>query len=247
MIKLVTFDFWNTIFDNSGGLERNSYRRDNILSQIAKHERTISTEEFETALKASWQYFNGIWKGEQRTPAVSETVSFFWDYLGLPEDPEALDFLVDCFAESILKHPPKLVEGVEQVISELSRDYRLAIVSDTGFSPGYVLRKLLKHNNLLHYFHSFSFSDETGVSKPHHKAFHTVLSELGIEPTNALHIGDIEDTDIVGAKALGMKAIRFSGDPTAELSKKKPKETQADAEITHWNHFHEAFAKIVRE
>ena len=32
-----------------------------------------------------------------------------------------------------------------------------------------------------------------------------------MSPRHAVHIGDLEDTDIAGAKQMGMKAIKFIG------------------------------------
>jgi len=52
---------------------------------------------------------------------------------------------------------------------------------------------------------------ELGVSKPHRKAFETVLKATDARPERSWHVGDIMKTDIKGAKALGMHAILFTG------------------------------------
>jgi HAD superfamily hydrolase (TIGR01509 family) len=46
---------------------------------------------------------------------------------------------------------------------------------------------------------------ELGVWKPDAMAFRLVLDNLGVEPTQALMVGDNEDFDITPAKALGMQ------------------------------------------
>jgi len=143
--------------------------------------------------------------------------------------------IVDLYAGSILVYRPRIIPDVKDALKALSQDFKLAIISDTGFSPGEILKVLLRDNDILDYFSAFSFSDETGVSKPHDKAFRKIFDELGFEPHNAIHIGDIEDTDIRGAKALGMYAIRFSGDSTALMNKENPKVGAADAECFYWN------------
>ena len=38
-----------------------------------------------------------------------------------------------------------------------------------------------------------------------------ILHDLNIGPEEAVHIGDLEHTDIAGAKRIGMKAIKFIG------------------------------------
>lgn len=233
-IKVITIDFWNTLFDSSHGDERNQIRQKSILQEIAKYNISISHEQFSEALAASWEHFNSIWKNDSRTPEPRESVEYFFNYLNLPADAESIDNVTKCFAESILDYPPKLIDGVKESLELLSKSYLLAIVSDTGFSPGEILKRLLIREGIGGYFKSYSFSDETGVSKPHPKAFLTALEPLGCKPENALHIGDIEFTDIVGAKKLGMKAIRFSGDPTAFLNLENAKVTLADAEAFTW-------------
>jgi putative hydrolase of the HAD superfamily len=233
-IQLVTVDFWNTIFDSSNGTMRNAYRQKVLIEKMDAYDRVIKQEQFSEAMEASWEYFNHIWKNDQRTPTPLETVEFFWKHLDLPEDEEAIIDITKHFAECILVHPPSLMTGFRETIGLLSNEYDLAIISDTGFSPGSVLRQLLEKEGIIDFFKAFSFSDETGVSKPHENAYNHILEELNCSPKNAVHIGDIEETDVLGAKKLGMKAIRFSGDKTAVLSKDNPEQSMADFIAYSW-------------
>ena len=233
-LKVITIDFWNTLFDSSSGLDRNKYRLNALITETDKLRCLIKQDELEPAMKSSWEYFNKVWMNEQRTPSSLDMVNYFWEKLKLPNNEESKLKIAETFSNSILIHPPKLVPQVKEALDELSRNYKLGIVSDTGFSPGSVLRKLLEKDGILKYFGVFSFSDETGVAKPNPKAFLAVLDHFKCKPEEALHIGDIENTDIVGAKSLGMKAIRFDGDSSAFLVKENPKETLADFECSDW-------------
>jgi HAD superfamily hydrolase (TIGR01509 family) len=233
-IKVITIDFWNTLFDSSNGDGRNDLRMATVYNEVKKHNKEISKETFDLALKASWEFFNKIWFSEQRTPAPIESIEFFWNYLGLPKDDEALDSIVYVFGNSILEYPPSLIPTPDQ-LTKLSKKYKLGIVSDTGFSPGTVLRSLIHKNGIYDLFSEFSFSDETGVSKPHPNAYLKILESLDVKPEESLHIGDIEKTDIIGAKKLGMKAIRYNGDPTAFVVKENSTESLADAVLFNWN------------
>lgn len=233
-LKLITIDFWNTLFDSSNGTKRNQLRMEKLVSSIHSLGIKIESQEFEKAMQASWQYFNDIWKKDMRTPLPEETVGFFWNYFGLQSENNSIEEVALGFANSILDYPPKLLPGVKEALGKLSDNYKLAIVSDTGFSPGKVLKVLLENNEIIHFFDAFSFSDETSVSKPHPKAFSTILEQLECKPEEAIHIGDIERTDIVGAKKIGMKAIRFDGDSTAILNLNNPKESEADFLASSW-------------
>jgi putative hydrolase of the HAD superfamily len=51
--------------------------------------------------------------------------------------------------------------------------------------------------------HVFS-SGESGSSKPDTGIFHVALAALGAAPERALHVGDTEETDGVGARAAGI-------------------------------------------
>ncbi|MGA2297602.1 MAG: HAD family hydrolase [FCB group bacterium] len=242
-LKAITIDFWNTLFDSSNGTGRNNYRQKHLIQEIDKYGVSIKSDEFESAMKASWEYFNKIWLNEQRTPTLTESATFFWKQFALPDDDSAIENIARHFGEAILHHPPNVMSEVKEALQFLSGKYLLGIVSDTGFSPGVVLRELLRQNGLYDFFKAFSFSDETGVSKPHPKAFLTVLEQFKFTPEESLHIGDIEQTDIIGAKKLGMKAIRFMGDPTVALSE-EPIATIADFEASSWGEIVDIINKI---
>ncbi len=233
-LKVVTIDFWNTLLDSSRGMERNGYRLSVLKKELAALGVTFTDEQYSEALKASWEFFNSIWKLEQRTPLTKEMVVFFWELMEVPFDEGAIDRVTDAFAKCNLLFQPELIEGVKDALETLSADFKLGIVSDTGFSPGSILRQLLEEKGVLKYFSAYSFSDETGVSKPHPKAFTTILDQLGASPEEALHVGDIEDTDIKGAKELGMKAIRFLSEEPELHFRNNPEATLADYSADNW-------------
>ena len=108
----------------------------------------------------------------------------------------------------------------------------LAIISDTAFSPGSVLKQLMERDGIARYFDHYIFSDETGVAKPHPDAFHKALDGLGGTPEKGVHIGDIERTDILGAKGVGMEAILYR---TPDRQHKYAEETTvADYILEEW-------------
>jgi putative hydrolase of the HAD superfamily len=119
---------------------------------------------------------------------------------------------------------------VSTLLPRLAQRYRLAVICDTGLSPGWLLRERIEAYGLLDCFDHLTFSDELGVSKPHPDAFLTTLARLDVAPEGAVHIGDYPRTDIAGAQGVGMRAIRFTG------SYDRPDETiQADAAITSYS------------
>ncbi|MBM2814174.1 MAG: putative hydrolase of the superfamily [Ignavibacteria bacterium] len=243
-IKAITIDFWNTLYNSGNGIKRNEYRHEQLKNAIQSTGCNPSQIEFEDAMRASWEYFNKIWLNDSRTPAPEDTVGFFLNYMKVPYDYTILSEVARHFGEAILVHPPDLMESVPKVIEAITGKFELAIVSDTGFSKGTELRQLLEQSGIAKYFSAMSFSDETGVSKPHPKAFLTALNELSISPEEAIHIGDIEATDIIGAKNLGMKAIKFTGDPTARHGVDNNGDSLADYVADSWSDILEYIDKL---
>ena len=81
-----------------------------------------------------------------------------------------------------------------------------------------MLDKLLERWGILEMFETRVYSQDIGVSKPNAVMFRTALEEMDIPASRALHIGDLEDTDIKGAKDAGMLTIRFDGNHSEKRS-----------------------------
>jgi putative hydrolase of the HAD superfamily len=156
-------------------------------------------------------------------------------YLDVALPQEAITRLTRSFEEGILERPPVLIEGVGETVERLASRYRLGIISDVGYSPGRVLRLVLRDAGLLDHFDSMIFSDEAGRSKPHREVFERTSDALGAAPSEMVHIGDLEHTDIVGAKRAGYRAIRFTGATP-----------MPEGERTEADHVTEDFAEVPR-
>ena len=76
------------------------------------------------------------------------------------------------------------------------------------------------------------FSDEEGLSKPHAPVFAKAARELGVSPEELLHIGDLEYSDIAGARGVGATAALFAG-----VSDRFASETKADYTFHSWREF----------
>jgi putative hydrolase of the HAD superfamily len=104
------------------------------------------------------------------------------------------------------------IEGARELLATLrGAGIRTALICDTGFTPGRVVRSLLARVGLLPQLEVAIFSDETGVHKPHARAFTSALSGLGTSAAGAVHVGDLRRSDVAGAQAAGMTAVRFRG------------------------------------
>lgn len=93
-------------------------------------------------------------------------------------------------------------EDAVKLIPELSKKYKLAVVSDAWPS----LENVFKNVGLRKYFSSFVISSIKGVTKPDELMYKTALSELDVLPEEAAFVDDhIKNCD--GARKLGIKSI----------------------------------------
>ena len=69
------------------------------------------------------------------------------------------------------------------------------------------LRPLLEKMGLSAMFDSLAISCEVGAEKPDPKIFHAALRAAGVEPAQALHVGDAFDEDVKAAESVGMRGL----------------------------------------
>lgn len=237
---MISIDFWDTLVDGRVGGEKRREVRHKALRKISKeYGKTISAEEVEAASHRATEEFNRIWFSQQRTPNAAELVSKILNNLGIPAGKMEYDYLVQKFEDSLLDGPPALLDRAKPTIQSLSNRYRLTLISDTMYSPGRVLRKYLQEADLLGYFNGFLFSDEAGFSKPNPRAFRKMLEQTGCSPETSYHIGDRLNTDIAGAKAVGMKAILFTGISMKDSGNEEKSTGIPDHRCESWQEVHD--------
>jgi putative hydrolase of the HAD superfamily len=114
--------------------------------------------------------------------------------------------------EEIEGHEIRAIDGAKDALESLAaRGVRRALICDTGFSPGRVVRRLLDRAGLLPLLEVTIFSEEISVPKPDPRAFEAALAALGVTANGAVHVGDLRRSDVAGARAFEMGAVRFAG------------------------------------
>ena len=211
-ITAISFDFWNTLFtEQPGGFALYKANRRRLLRSTLAELGYFTDGQLDHACSLEGQSHNRIWCDEHRTVGALERLGEIIRHLGISLPDVVTAEIVTAFEEGVLEHPPVLIPGAAETLKELSKHYRLGIISDVGFSPGRVLRQVLDGAGILDLFDSLVFSDEAGRSKPHAEVFARTARELEAVPFEMVHVGDLERTDIIGAKEAGYYAIRFVG------------------------------------
>ena len=88
------------------------------------------------------------------------------------------------------------------LVSLIKRGIRIAVVSDAPRREAWLRLCYLNLHHLIDVVVTF---EDTGERKPSPAPFQLVLQRLGIEPREALMVGDWAERDVVGAMQLGMR------------------------------------------
>jgi len=206
-IKGLTFDLWGTILDDAhpptDTIVYSEQRQWFLLEELRHQGYAITAEQVAAAYQHAWRYFDELWEkqiGFSADDGLRAMLKFL--HAGLP--PENYDRVLDFFES--YKVPPLPMEGVVPAIQKLAQRYPLALISDTAWTPGWRLREILEEYEILHCFRILVFSGEVGRTKPHPEMFQRALAGLQLPPQECLHVGDLQKTDVAGAKAVGMHA-----------------------------------------
>jgi FMN phosphatase YigB (HAD superfamily) len=192
-IRAVTLDYWNTLVDDiEEEGERKTMRRDAIRALLEAYDYAVDTSELH----------------DLYSRAGREAVRW-WVDVSPPEDCEHLAAAVAVIDDALLAYPPPLFHGAVDLLSALASRVPLAIISDTGFASGHGQNRVLDLYGVREHFAATIYSGEIGHCKPRAEPFNAALQALDIPAHEVVHIGDIEQTDVQGALAMGMRAVRL--------------------------------------
>jgi putative hydrolase of the HAD superfamily len=111
--------------------------------------------------------------------------------------------------EALGRIPTKgnLVSGATELLEYLRPKYRMYILSN-GFVE--LQSRKMATAGIKRYFDDIILSEEIGVNKPRPELFEYALKKAGAKLEESIMIGDMFDTDIVGAANIGMDQIFFN-------------------------------------
>lgn len=95
--------------------------------------------------------------------------------------------------------------GLENMLQTLVEQNRSLGIITNGPSP--FQQQKIQTMGIADYFSVVLVSEEEGVKKPDPEIFRRAANRLGIEPNEAIFVGDNPKADIEGAQGFGMKTI----------------------------------------
>jgi 2-haloacid dehalogenase len=198
--RLILFDADGTLFDYEKSEERALEAA--LTEEGFPYRREAHRDVYRSINQELWELFEqgGIQAAELRV----ERFKRFLTVTGISLDPESI-------SRRYLKHLAEgayLYEGVETLIQELRRMYKLGLVTN-GLKE--VQRNRFAKTSLPEYISCIVVSDEVGVQKPDPAIFQMALREAGeTDPKATLVVGDSLTSDIQGGVNAGMDTCWFN-------------------------------------
>jgi putative hydrolase of the HAD superfamily len=206
----ISFDFWNTLFGNGDEPLRYKRRFEYFHHVISTYTETDRSS-IENAFRESTKFFIHEWQNNFRTPTAPERIQYMADFLSVDIEKSDIEKIADFFGQLIFSIPPEVNTEDLEIFCQLSENYPIGLISDTGYISGKYIRKFLAEHDLISNFTSLVFSDEQRHSKPHPSVFELTCQKLEVSCAKLIHIGDLEKTDIKGAHTSGGIAIKYTG------------------------------------
>lgn len=167
----------------------------------------VGLAEFLSALLASWREAEAIRERSHREVPAPERFAMLFRLLGhdvaaLPPDtvPTLLGIHMRELSRAVVFPPHH-----RPVLERLRATHRLAVVSNFDYTP--TARLVLEREAVAGLFETIVVSDEVGWRKPARAIFETALARLGVDPGDAVFVGDRTDIDVLGAQRVGMTTV----------------------------------------
>lgn len=210
----------------SGDLEENSQ------SGVEAMRMCLGKAGFELEPSFSWVYLETMRAYYQRrneelreTPAVDllRQVLAGFGFSTITEA-QALDALDEYYA-----HHQACWHGEEDAVSTLAElrrmGLRLGLVSNAVYDRD--IQVLVDQAGLRPYFDFVISSAACGWRKPHAHIFDLALTALDALPGQTVMVGDLLETDILGANRMGIRSVWITRRASADKARVKAAETQA--------------------
>ncbi|HYK02724.1 MAG TPA: HAD family hydrolase [Thermoanaerobaculia bacterium] len=215
MIQAIAFDLWETLITDTPELSRQQERlRLTRMEEILRARgHAAVAERIERAYRALWHRCNDLyWSADVDVPCRRQIEHFLEELELEPRSFEesVIAELEHAYAHAALEVLPAVVEGAQQTLAELkARGFGVGLISNTGRTPGYVLRPILEALGLAASIDVMVFSNEHGQCKPRPSIFEELRRGLGVAYDELVFVGDNLYVDVHGAQRCGMRAVHF--------------------------------------
>ncbi|RPI10490.1 MAG: HAD family hydrolase [Zetaproteobacteria bacterium] len=143
----------------------------------------------------------------QREVTAHQRFGMLRERLGIPDGSAANAFVEAAIAEQMrqLRRAMEFPEEHRAALARLHLAYRMAVVSN--FDHGPTVEAALADFGIRDRFEAVVVSADVGWRKPHPEIFREALRRMGLEPAQAVFVGDTPEADVLGPHGVGLDTI----------------------------------------
>src|SRR6476619_6665816 len=146
MLRALTFDYWDTLYEGGALPERVALRRTAVGALLGAYGRNLPEPQLRALYEASGHEAERWWSEEHRGYTTHDRLRWILERAEVtPQEPcEHVAAAADAVDNALLMLPPAMFAGAWQMLRTLRRHFALAIISDTGFASGRAQDRLLQ-------------------------------------------------------------------------------------------------------
>jgi putative hydrolase of the HAD superfamily len=107
------------------------------------------------------------------------------------------------------------VPGAAEMLESLHEDWTLCLATNAADSDEADIRLALARVDLDRWLDKVYCFKTIGFKKPARQFYQAILQDLGLPPERVIMVGDDYETDVLGARRIGLRAVWFQADTWA--------------------------------
>ena len=196
-VRAVIFDYGGTLTDHRLDLDSYSKR---VSQELSDQGYSVETSAFTAAFRESGRYRIQV-RAERIELTTTDFFTYALDLLNIPPKMDLIEKLTEYFIDY---SKPVFPACLTPLLKELSEKYKVALLSNSWIDAP---RVIMERDGYAKWFDVMLCSCDIGVPKPYPEIFLYLLDELGVNPGEAVMVGDSIEADMKGALAVGMQTI----------------------------------------
>ena len=241
-LRAITFDFWSTLVDGAITPERTARGSARLHAAIVGAGHACSTQELEAAFGRALDARHRGGRGSRSTTSGRRAAGpILAEELGIPDGLIPYEVVEHAYEDITLDPLPDAMPHVHTAVDAMT-DARLSARRDLQHGHGRRARpargaatpraaRLLRRDRVLERIRHAPSRTRASSSTPWRALG-------GVAPREALHVGDLEELDVEGARRAGMHSALYAPEVGRQVS------TRADLVVTDWRNFGEQLAAL---